>query len=395
MTQLPDIILVLGNHHRWDALGLAGNKFAHTPNLDRLGQEGTWFSKAVTPFPSADQALSAVLTGAYPAQQPHLTADIQASELGALLAAAGYKVSQVSGRDSITDVTRQALSALESEISDPRAILVCLPSIWSFQDIEADCFLPYRGTGVPLATSFASVTAYDRAIGQMRDAIERCGRRNKTLFIYASTSGDQFKARDLVSQANTCHDEVIRVPLIISWPGHLPFGQTCDALVGLQDIAPTLCSLLARKLRAPHGQPLIPLIENPAESIPWRQRIYIQNKQRKHVRVVCDAQKNFHFDIFPDWDQRAIWDGRHKLILSADGGQSSLYDHAIDPEEEYDLFSIPGNDPMGAKDHFSSRAHVTRKMAEYLVEEACAIGDILGICLGQTARNLKEPEPIS
>jgi len=38
----PNIIFILTDDQRWDALGYAGNSIIQTPELDRLAGEGTW-----------------------------------------------------------------------------------------------------------------------------------------------------------------------------------------------------------------------------------------------------------------------------------------------------------------------------------------------------------------
>lgn len=42
----PNVIFVLTDDHRWDAMGLTGNKVVKTPHLDQLAAEGTFFPNA-------------------------------------------------------------------------------------------------------------------------------------------------------------------------------------------------------------------------------------------------------------------------------------------------------------------------------------------------------------
>jgi hypothetical protein len=37
----PNMIFILSDDHRWDAMGNTGHPFIKTPNLDRLAQEGS------------------------------------------------------------------------------------------------------------------------------------------------------------------------------------------------------------------------------------------------------------------------------------------------------------------------------------------------------------------
>jgi len=51
---------------RYDMLGCDGNKAMHTPNLDRLAEEGVRFSKAYSTQPVCGPARSCIFTGLYP-----------------------------------------------------------------------------------------------------------------------------------------------------------------------------------------------------------------------------------------------------------------------------------------------------------------------------------------
>ena len=42
----PDIIFILTDDQRWDALGFAGNDIIDTPEMDKLAKEGCYFRNA-------------------------------------------------------------------------------------------------------------------------------------------------------------------------------------------------------------------------------------------------------------------------------------------------------------------------------------------------------------
>ena len=45
----PNLLFIITDQQRYDALSLQGNKFLKTPNLDRLAKQGVWFKNAYTP----------------------------------------------------------------------------------------------------------------------------------------------------------------------------------------------------------------------------------------------------------------------------------------------------------------------------------------------------------
>lgn len=61
----PNIIFILTDDQRWDALGYAGNALATTPEMDRLARTGTYFKKAVVTTPICAASRASILTGLY------------------------------------------------------------------------------------------------------------------------------------------------------------------------------------------------------------------------------------------------------------------------------------------------------------------------------------------
>ncbi|MBN2632283.1 MAG: sulfatase-like hydrolase/transferase, partial [Bacteroidales bacterium] len=61
----PNIIFILTDDQRWDAIGYAGNQIIRTPEMDRLAQEGTWFRNAFVTTPISAASRASILTGMY------------------------------------------------------------------------------------------------------------------------------------------------------------------------------------------------------------------------------------------------------------------------------------------------------------------------------------------
>ncbi|MDQ7949027.1 MAG: sulfatase [Pedobacter sp.] len=64
-TSKPNIIFVLTDDHRWDALGVAGNKIIQTPNLDQLANKGLYFKNAYVTTAICCVSRASLLTGQY------------------------------------------------------------------------------------------------------------------------------------------------------------------------------------------------------------------------------------------------------------------------------------------------------------------------------------------
>jgi arylsulfatase A-like enzyme len=74
----PNIIFILTDDQRWDALGYAGNALAHTPAMDQLAGEGTYFSHAMVTTPICAASRATLLTGLYERSHRY---DFQSSKL--------------------------------------------------------------------------------------------------------------------------------------------------------------------------------------------------------------------------------------------------------------------------------------------------------------------------
>ena len=61
----PNIIFILTDDQRWDALGIAGNKIILTPQMDALASSGTYFKNAFSTTPICAASRASILTGLY------------------------------------------------------------------------------------------------------------------------------------------------------------------------------------------------------------------------------------------------------------------------------------------------------------------------------------------
>lgn len=59
----PNIIFILTDDQRWNALGYAGNKEIQTPEMDNLAQSGVYFSHAIVTTPICSASRSSIFTG--------------------------------------------------------------------------------------------------------------------------------------------------------------------------------------------------------------------------------------------------------------------------------------------------------------------------------------------
>lgn len=66
MSTPLNVIYILTDQHRWNALGCYGNRIVQTPHIDRLADEGVRFLHAYTPTAICGPARASLFTGMFP-----------------------------------------------------------------------------------------------------------------------------------------------------------------------------------------------------------------------------------------------------------------------------------------------------------------------------------------
>jgi arylsulfatase A-like enzyme len=105
---------------------------------------------------------------------------------------------------------------------------------------------------------YAMTALVDDALGTILDALERTGQRERTIVLFTADHGDFVGEHCLMEKGGMLYDALVRVPLILSWPGRLPAGERVASVSSLVDVAPTLLWLQGLEIpRDVQGQPLV------------------------------------------------------------------------------------------------------------------------------------------
>jgi arylsulfatase A-like enzyme len=97
------------------------------------------------------------------------------------------------------------------------------------------------------ANYYGLVSIQDKQIGRLLDFLQKNNIADDTIIIYTSDHGEMLGDFDIFFKANF-YNSAVKVPLMISYPKLFAGGQTSDELVGVQDIVPTLMSLVGEQL---------------------------------------------------------------------------------------------------------------------------------------------------
>src|SRR5690606_31810439 len=107
------------------------------------------------------------------------------------------------------------------------------------------------------ASYYGMITFIDEQLGRVLDALDRSGQREETLVVFMSDHGETLGDHGLVLKGCRFYEGLVRVPLIVSWPGVVRQGHVRDDLVELTDVAPTLAAFAGVTLEEAQGRSLV------------------------------------------------------------------------------------------------------------------------------------------
>ena len=178
----------------------------------------------------------------------------------------------------------------------------CLPHDLAFQG----GYFPHKEMTEPqlrraMAYYYATISQIDHHVGRMIDCLKQKGLYDDTLILYTSDHGDYMGFHHLLLKGNQMYDPLVRIPLIVKYPGQTQAGKVSDALFSNTDLSPTLlrcagCELPATMrgldlARHPEGHEFIFTEAGRQYMVRSRTRKLLLNRQRD-ASLFFDLEKD-------------------------------------------------------------------------------------------------------
>ncbi len=315
----PNIILCMADDQGWEETGYYGHPILHTPTLDKIAQSGLRFDRFYSAAPNCGPTRGSIMTGRHPNRfglfGPNWAMRPEEVTLGSLIKAAGYATGHfgklhlgpvkagapnnpgAAGFDewlshdnffemdpvlvrngaapeqhqgeSSEIVVEAAIEFIEQATARKQPFFVI---VWfgsphgPYIALEKDRQRYAGQVSDELANRYAEITAMDRAIGMLRDALRSEGVARNTLFWYCSDNGVPKGVTYLPKLKGTkgqLYEGGVRVPGIIEWPERIAQPRITSVPAVTTDILPTLCELLGLTVpkRTLDGISLVDLID--------------------------------------------------------------------------------------------------------------------------------------
>ncbi len=148
------------------------------------------------------------------------------------------------------------------------------------------------------------VEKVDRNIGKILAALRKRGLQKRTIIVFTSDHGDHTGGHGLPFKGPAMYEELVRIPLAISFPARISHGKRVDELAVNVDLLPTLCDLA--NLPAPkrsHGRSLLPLLEG--KKVAWRDHVIVEyySKQKWVNPVRMLRTKLWKYTRYRKWGE--------------------------------------------------------------------------------------------
>ena len=180
-----------------------------------------------------------------------------------------------------------------------------------------------------MAYYYATITQIDHHIGRMINLLRERGLYDNTLIIYTSDHGDYMGYHHLLLKGNYMYDPVIKVPLIIKFPGENLAGSVYSSMVSNLDICPTI--LHTAGCEVPQTMQGLDLSQSDA----GREIIFAEGWAGQEIMVRTQS---------------------HKLLYCENSDQNQLYDLNKDPYEMENRIK----DPVKQPEYLSLREELVR-----------------------------------
>jgi arylsulfatase A-like enzyme len=188
------------------------------------------------------------------------------------------------------------------------------------------------------AAYYAMIELLDMAVGRMMQAVERLGQRERTIVIFTSDHGEMLGDHGLLLKGCRFYEGLVRVPLLISWPGRFQAGLVSDALVELTDLTPTLLDACGLPMpERVQGRSLLPILTG--QAAPHEHRDFVRCEYYRALNPDAPGRQG----IFEGTYATMFRDRRYKLVVYHGHPLGELFDLQADPGEFDNLWNDPAH----------------------------------------------------
>ena len=396
----PNVVLILFDWARQDAIGVYSDKDVTTPNIDNLANAGVRFDNAYTTATLCSPARASIITGIYPHAHGIRKTMYPAGINGGLptmyqkpisdpfddkrfnlainfpkyVTNSGFATAHIgkwhlgTGNPGFFDVFKSYNSLMPHWVGAPNAstyredIQTNEGIRFIQQNADRPFFLyqsfytphgpyqppqkyvdMYKDRDIDHKKYYAAVASLDENVGRIVNALKEEGILDNTLIILSADHAGSFRPRPGSYRGmGIAYDEAAKIPMIMHWPNGLPGNVVWKSGVSLVDIAPTILAATGINTKSRVMEIVTGRIGSPFHGRDLISEV-AAGKDRWPTPVF--VQNLPEAAIEDSWfDERAMRTEKWKLVLrdfNADprARSNAFFDLEKDPEETTNLYN--------------------------------------------------------
>lgn len=173
-----------------------------------------------------------------------------------------------------------------------------------------------------MACYYGMVSLVDAEVGRILDSLERLGIADNTLVVFTTDHGHFLGQHGLIAKGAFHYEDLLRIPIIVRYPGRVPAGAVSQELQSQIDLVPTFLS--AAGLAVPgamQGSDQLPVWGGQRAGRAWAMVENRHNPTTVHLRTLITA--------------------RYKLTVYRGHDYGELFDLETDPQELHNAWNDP------------------------------------------------------
>ncbi len=293
-----NVVLILFDWARRDAIGVYSNKDVSTPNIDKLAKDGVRFDNAYTTATLCSPARASLITGTYPHAHGIRKTMYPAGINGGLptmyqepitnpfndarfnlainfpkyITNSGFATAHIGKwhlgtvNPGFFDVFKSYNSLMPHWLNEPNQSVYRedIQTNEGIRFIQQNADRPfflyqsyytphgpyqppqkyldlYKNRKIDHKSYYAAVSSLDNNVGRIVKTLKQRKLFDNTLIIISTDHGGSFQSRPGSYRGmGIAYDEAARIPMIMHWPAGLPKNVAWNSGVSLVDIAPTI-----------------------------------------------------------------------------------------------------------------------------------------------------------
>jgi uncharacterized sulfatase len=178
-----------------------------------------------------------------------------------------------------------------------------------------------------VAVYYGMISLMDKHIGRMLDKLRELGSGENTVVVFSTDHGHFLGQHGLNKKGPFHYEDMIKIPFIVRWPGHVPEGRQSDAPQSLVDLAPTFLRLIGADI--PRSMTGVDQSE-----------VWLGQKKRARDHVIVE-----HHHEPTTIHVKTYVNDRYKITVYFNHDYGEIFDLQDDPDEVNNLW----NDPDSAR----------------------------------------------